>query len=126
MKRNYFKLAMISFVASATFFFTSCKEDEKTTNNVSGDENASAIAAQFVDHTVAPTYTALAAATEDLADQLAALKANPSQSALQSACDKFLEARAWWEKLSSSVPLVISASTPISTAGPSTRVPLIP
>ena len=98
MKRNYFKLAMISFVASATFFFTSCKEDEKTTNNVSGDENASAIAAQFVDHTVAPTYTALAAATEDLADQLAALKANPSQSALQSACDKFLEARAWWEK----------------------------
>ncbi len=97
MKRNYLKLAMTTFVAATTLCFASCK-DENTTNNASSDENAATIAAQFVDHTVAPTYTALAAATETLADQLAALKANPTQSGLQAACDKFLEARAWWEK----------------------------
>jgi len=97
MKRNYLKLAMTAIIATATLSFASCKDDEKN-NNVSSDENAAAIAAQFVDYTVAPTYTALAAATEELADQLAALKANPSQSGLQAACDKFLEARAWWER----------------------------
>lgn len=97
MKRNYLKLVMTTVVAATTLCFASCNE-ENTTNNASSDENAATIAAQFVDYTVAPTYTALAAATETLADQLAALKANPTQSGLQAACDKFLEARAWWEK----------------------------
>ena len=96
MKRNIIKSAALAVAVALTFSLTSCKDDE-TNNNVSSDENAAAIAAQFVDHTVAPTYTALAAAAEELADQLQALKANPTQSALQSACDKFLEARAWWE-----------------------------
>ncbi len=96
MKRNYIKLAMTTVIAATTLFFVSCKDEEA--NNVTNDENAAAIATQFVDHTVAPTYTALAAATEDLAAQLAALKDNPTQSGLQAACDKFLEARAWWEK----------------------------
>lgn len=96
MKRNIIKSAALAVVVALTLSLTSCKDDE-TNNNVSSDENAAAIAAQFVDHTVAPTYTALAAAAEELADQLQVLKANPTQSALQSACDKFLEARAWWE-----------------------------
>ena len=98
MKRNYFKLAMLTAVAVTTMAFTSCKDDEKPVNNADGDENAAAIATQFVDHTVAPTYSALAEAAENLADQLAALKANPSQSGLQTACETFLDARAWWEK----------------------------
>ncbi|MBQ7062814.1 MAG: peptidase M75 [Bacteroidales bacterium] len=96
MKRNIIKSAALAVAVALTLSLTSCKDDE-TNNNVSSDENAAAIAAQFVDHTVAPTYTALAAAAEELADQLQTLKANPTQSALQSACDKFLEARAWWE-----------------------------
>ena len=79
MKRNYFKLAMLTAVAVTTMAFTSCKDDEKPVNNADGDENAAAIATQFVDHTVAPTYSALAEAAENLADQLAALKANPSE-----------------------------------------------
>ncbi len=67
-------------------------------NNDLDDASAAAVATQFVDHTVAPTYTALADATERLADQLAALKANPSDQGLRDACLTFLEARAWWEK----------------------------
>ena len=67
-------------------------------NNELDDASAAAVATQFVDHTVAPTYTALADATERLADQLAALKANPSDQGLRDACLTFLEARAWWEK----------------------------
>ena len=98
MKRNLFKIAMLTVVSAATISLASCGKDEDGNNNVSNDENAAAVAAQFVDHTVAPTYTNLAAAAEQLADQLAALKASPSQSALNAACEKFLEAREWWEK----------------------------
>ena len=65
MKRNYLKLAMTTVVAATTLCFASCK-DENTTNNASSDENAATIAAQFVDHTVAPTYTALAGTSQCL------------------------------------------------------------
>ena len=45
-----------------------------------------------------PTYTTLAAKAEQLANQLAALKSNPTQSALNDACETFLAAREAWEK----------------------------
>ena len=80
----------------ATMTLASC---EKENNNVTNDDQqAQAIATQFVDHTVAPTYTALASNAEQLANQLAALKANPSQQGLQQACETFLAAREQWEK----------------------------
>ncbi|MBR2959072.1 MAG: peptidase M75 [Bacteroidales bacterium] len=47
---------------------------------------------------MAPTYTALAAKTEQLADELAAIKANPAGASLNHACELFLDARAEWEK----------------------------
>ena len=92
------KTGMMAAIVALSLSFASCKDDEKPINNIDNEENAAAIAAQFVDHTVAPTYSALASATEELASELAALKANPTQSGLQAACEKFLEARAWWEK----------------------------
>mgnify|MGYP002622060554 CR=1 FL=1 len=97
MKTNFLKLALVAVVTMATFTFTSCKDNGEDSSD---DSKAAAVAEQFVDNTVAPTYTALASAAEELADQLAALKnsSNPTQSALQAACDKFLEAREWWEK----------------------------
>ena len=98
MKFNYLKLSLLTVVAATTMLFTSCKDDEKPSVNVDNDENAAAIASQFVDHTVTPTYSALAQAAGSLADQLAALKINPSQNGLNSACETFLEARAWWER----------------------------
>ncbi len=92
--KHLFKTLAVALMATMTL--ASC---EKENNNVANDDQqAQAIATQFVDHTVAPTYTALASNAEQLANQLAALKANPTQQALQQACETFLAARGQWEK----------------------------
>ena len=88
------KLYAVAALAVATLAFASCKDDNYEIN----DENAAAVAAQFVDHTVAPTYTALASKTELLADMLATLKQTPTNAGLQDACNVFLQAREQWEK----------------------------
>lgn len=88
------KLFAVAALAVATLAFASCKDDNFEIN----DENAAAVAAQFVDHTVAPTYTALASKTELLADMLATLKQTPTNAGLQDACNVFLQAREQWEK----------------------------
>lgn len=88
-----FKTLAVALLATMTL--AACKHD----NNVEfNDENAAAVAAQFVDHTVAPTYKALAAKTEQLADQLSVLKANPTDAGVRQACETFLAAREQWEK----------------------------
>lgn len=86
-------LAVMTFVAM-TLSLASCKDDTVEIN----DEFAADVATQFVDHTVAPTYTALAAKTELLADMLATLKETPTNAGLQDACNVFLQAREQWEK----------------------------
>ena len=88
------KLSAVAALAVATLAFASCKDDNFEIN----DENAAAVAAQFVDHTVAPTYTALASKTELLADMLATLKQTPTNAGLHDACNVFLQAREQWEK----------------------------
>lgn len=85
-------------IAAMAFTAVSCHPDDPIVP--SGDEadaKAEVIVAQFVDHTVAPTYSSLAAKAELLADKLAALKANPTDAGVQEACAIFLEARAQWE-----------------------------
>jgi len=82
-------------IAATTMMFASCNHENAEDFN---DENSANVTAQFVDHTVAPTYTSLAANAEQLADQLAALKANPTDNGLQQACSTFLAAREQWEK----------------------------
>ncbi|MCR5821558.1 MAG: peptidase M75 [Bacteroidales bacterium] len=94
MNTNFKTLAV---AVLATITLASCeKENIKPENN--DDQAAQAIASQFVDHTVAPTYSALAANAEQLASQLADLKANPTDAGLQQACATFLAAREQWEK----------------------------
>ncbi len=97
MKNIFRDSAIFLAMAAMTIGMASCSKDEPqpTTND---DQQEQAIAPQFVDHTVAPTYTALASNAEQLANQLAALKANPTQQALQQACETFLAARGQWEK----------------------------
>ncbi|MBQ9418144.1 MAG: peptidase M75 [Bacteroidales bacterium] len=104
MKHSFSKTIAVA-LASATLVFASCGKDDDTAattnagNAVSvADAQAAAIAAQFVDHTVAPTYMALAAKAEQLASELAALKANPDQNGFNQACSTFLAAREQWEK----------------------------
>ena len=53
---------------------------------------------QYVDNTIAPTYTNLAAYTDQLVGELETFKASHSQSDLNKACETFLLARSWWEK----------------------------
>ena len=87
----------LAVVLAATLSFASCSKDDDS-DVTTTDQKAAAIAEQFVDYTVVPTYKALAANTEQLVEQLAALKANPTQSGLNAVCEKFLAAREQWEK----------------------------
>ncbi len=93
--KHLFRTFAVAVMVAMTF--AAC---EKENNNPSGndDQQAQAVVAQFVDHTVAPTYTALAAKTELLASQLAALKVNPTDNGVREACETFLAAREQWEK----------------------------
>jgi len=86
-------LAMVAALL-ATFNLTGCKTEN---DNTVDEAQATAVAEQFVDNTVAPTYTALAAKAELLANQLAALKANPTNDGVREACETFLAAREQWE-----------------------------
>ena len=87
----------LTVAALATLTLASCgKENNNPIQD--DDQQAKAIAVQFVDHTVAPTYGALAAQTEQLANQLAILKTNPTDAGVQQACQTFLAAREQWEK----------------------------
>ena len=94
--KHLFKTFMVA--ALATLTLASCEKDNDKPVTPNDNQQAQNIAAQFVDHTVAPTYGALAANAEQLATQLAALKQNPTDAGLRQACETFLAAREQWEK----------------------------
>ncbi|MBQ6743017.1 MAG: peptidase M75 [Bacteroidales bacterium] len=95
--KSIFKTLAVALMATLTL--ASCsKDNDKNDNPHQDDAAALTIAEQFVDHTVAPTYSALAAKAELLASQLAALKANPTDAGVREACETFLAAREQWEK----------------------------
>ena len=84
----------VSFITASAL--VGCNKNENQSTN--DDTQISNISAQFVDHTVAPTYSALASLTEQLTNQLTALKANPTNNGIQDACITFLAARQEWER----------------------------
>ncbi len=92
--RRINKVLSVLALGAMTMAFASCKDDTVEIN----DEFAADVTTQFVDHTVAPTYSALAQKTELLADMLATLKSTPTNAGLQDACNIFLQAREQWEK----------------------------
>ncbi|MBR1849901.1 MAG: peptidase M75 [Bacteroidales bacterium] len=87
-------------LASATLALAACNNGkEENTNDMSAiNSAASQVAAKFVDKTVGPTYSSLAASAEQLASQLATFRDDPTQANLDAACETFLVARSWWEK----------------------------
>ncbi|MCR4811918.1 MAG: peptidase M75 [Bacteroidales bacterium] len=94
--KNYLKkvlntLFVIALVAGAA----SCKKDKVTTDD---EAEMTAIAEQYVNHTVVPTYKNLATYTDQLATQIQTLKSAKTQDNLNQVCETFLQARAWWEK----------------------------
>ncbi len=66
-------------------------------NSFEDDAVAEAIAKQFVDVVVLPTYSDLAAKNAALAKAVRALQANPSNEAFEKACEAWMEARKPWE-----------------------------
>ncbi|MCR4828561.1 MAG: peptidase M75 [Bacteroidales bacterium] len=94
MKRLIINVFALATLMCGSMTFVACSDKNDDTDDVA----AAAVAQQFVDHTVAPTYSALAAKTQELVEQLVALKANPTDANMATACATFLEARAWWEK----------------------------
>ncbi|MCR4965983.1 MAG: peptidase M75 [Bacteroidales bacterium] len=91
--KNNFKLAIVAIMALAGVM-TSCEHG----GNYLTDEKQAAILEQYVDHTIAPTYSNLANYTEQLVTDLQTFRSTHSQADLNAACNTFLTARAWWEK----------------------------
>lgn len=81
------------------FSFNSCKKSksDSTTPTTDTDAVKLAIINDFLDNTLAPTYTNLASYTEQLVNDLGDLKADMTQANVDKACATFLEARHWWE-----------------------------
>ena len=92
MKKNTLIACLLSILLGV--FCTSCKDDPIQT----ADEKHVAILEQYVNHTIAPTYTHLANYSEQLVSDLQALRDDRTQSNLNRACETFLSARSWWEK----------------------------
>ncbi|MCQ2299566.1 MAG: peptidase M75 [Bacteroidales bacterium] len=91
MKKTLFLVLSIAMWG----FVTSCERDEANDIN---DAAMLAVAEQYVDHVVAPTYESLAEASERLVEDLRRLQISRTDANVQTACATFLEARAWWEK----------------------------
>ena len=71
----------------------SCRKDPVTDDEVLMGN----IIEQYVDHTIAPTYSSLAAKSAQLVDALEDLQESRTDANVAAACNIFLEARAQWE-----------------------------
>lgn len=81
-------------VFAAMLSLGACSEKE----TLSDDAQMQAIAAEFVDGVVIPTYTQLANSSNELVEALKTLKTSRTDANVETACQLFLECRGWWEK----------------------------
>ena len=75
----------------------SCSDNNNEPNEGEMSAAKQAIIAQCVNNVVVPTYKSLADASMDLASVCADLKENPTQENVNKACEKWVEARKYWE-----------------------------
>ena len=87
------KILSLSAVVGLMFSFASCKDPQ-----AADDEAMGSILNQYVENTIAPTYSNLAAKSQELVDALRTLQSNKTDANVQAVCNIFLEARSWWEK----------------------------
>lgn len=87
------KILSLSAVVGLMFSFASCKDPQDA-----DDEAMGSILNQYVENTIAPTYSNLAAKSQELVDALRTLQSNKTDANVQAVCNIFLEARSWWEK----------------------------
>lgn len=98
MKTFIKALTILTAAVLLAVTFNACKKSNKTTEpTTDNDAVKTEIINQFLDHTVAPTYTKLALYTDNLVNDLKTLKDNMTQVNVDQACQTFLEARHWWE-----------------------------
>lgn len=99
--KKLFRNAMFALASVMMLSLTACGDkDNDNDTTTSADEPAAyqTIADQFVNGTVIPTYTKLAANTEQLVEDLQTLQNDKTQANLDKATVTFLAARQWWER----------------------------
>ena len=98
MKKFFKTTLLMAFSALFAMSFNSCKKSSSDSSSSSSDDAVKKeIIGQFLGHTVAPTYSKLASYSDELVDDLEALKADMNQENVNKAAASFLEARHWWE-----------------------------
>ena len=94
MKKFFKTTLLIAFSAVFAMSFNSCKKS-KSDPEPATDTNAvkTTIINQFLDHTVAPTYTKLALYSDELVNDLKTLKGDMTQANVNKAAASFLKTR---------------------------------
>lgn len=100
--KSLFKFPLLVAVATMmTCSFSACSDNDDPTSDAGTSETDAkfeAIVKQYLEHTVYVTYKNLADETKQLVEDLQALKSGKTDANVKTACETFLEARAWWEK----------------------------
>lgn len=97
MKSKMKNVMMVTAAITMTACFTACDDDDKNESNDTLDTKQVAIIEDYVDRVVVPTYTSLAAASEELAELCQQLAANPTDEAVKAAGVKWVSSRKYWE-----------------------------
>ena len=92
---KYFKFLVGGALVCATAI--SCNKDDDDFSLAGTSEEHQAVLVSFVEHTIKPTYKALAEAALVMRTANEALKANPSDATMQAASDAWMDARVKWE-----------------------------
>lgn len=96
----------VATAMALTVSFASCSDDNGGNGQQQENEKNAlleGVTQQYINKVVFPTYTNLANSTEELFGLVQSLQASVAngsvtETQIQTTCDKFLEARAWWEK----------------------------
>ena len=96
MNKTMKTLALVAVSALFALGFNACGKDQVAEEK--NKETKEAIVKQYLNQTLYPTYSKLAAEAQTLVDNLEALKANTTQANLDAAAVTFLGARKWWER----------------------------
>lgn len=93
--RKIVKGSFLALLLPTVMLSCSDSNDEPTPGGSSAEKQA--IISQCVNKVVVPTYKSLADAAMELSDICSDLKENPTQENVNKACEKWVEARKYWE-----------------------------
>ena len=97
MKKTFKYALMVVAALAATATMSSCSSDDDNDADDSIDNENKEIIETYVEDVVVSTYRSLANATMELYDICQELEANKDQAHVKKACDKWKEARVYWE-----------------------------